>query len=322
MSDPGPVTDAPPRLGRARDWVIGTLLLAGLIVAVSLTTGWRTLLAPWREFGIGEVLALLALSMLSYLLRAVRVHDFFRPVLQGRFPTVLRLSVLHNGAHNLRPMRAGEMVCPGLRGRYFGHGVGRATASLVWIRLMDLHFLGLIGLFSLYLREPSPLWPLAGLLWLIMPVMLLPAGRWLPPLGDGRLGRLRRVVTETAPGSFSRTARLYLWTGLSWSVKFMAFALVLHHFLPVDLWRVILGVMGAELSSVLPIHGVAGSGSYELATVAALVPLGVSPADALAGAVNLHIFLLGVTLLLGLLAFLLPVRSLSVSRAPDARSND
>ena len=102
-------------------------------------------------------------------------------------------------------------------------------------------------------------------------------------------------------------ARVYLWTALTWTLKFAAFASVLKHFVPVAFWRVLAGVMGAELSSVLPFHGIAGSGSYELAAVAALVPLGVDARLALAGAVNLHLFLLGTTLLLGLLAFLLPV---------------
>jgi uncharacterized membrane protein YbhN (UPF0104 family) len=101
---------------------------------------------------------------------------------------------------------------------------------------------------------------------------------------------------------------LYLWTAVSWSLKFVAFALILGHFLPLPIWQVILGVMGAELSSVLPFHGIAGSGSYELATVAALVPFGVEPADALSGAVNLHLFLLGSTLLLGLGALLIRVQ--------------
>jgi hypothetical protein len=40
--------------------------------------------------------------------------------------------------------------------------------------------------------------------------------------------------------------------------------------------------------------------------VAALVPLGVNAKLALAGAVNLHLFLLGTTVLLGALGFLLP----------------
>jgi uncharacterized membrane protein YbhN (UPF0104 family) len=80
-----------------------------------------------------------------------------------------------------------------------------------------------------------------------------------------------------------------------------------------DLWRLLIGVLGAELSSILPFHGIAGGGTYELAAVAALVPFGVSPEAALVGAVNLHLFLLGVTLLLGLLALLLPVQGRRVA---------
>ncbi len=40
--------------------------------------------------------------------------------------------------------------------------------------------------------------------------------------------------------------------------------------------------------------------------MAALVPLGVDARQALAGAVNLHLFVLGTTLILGALALLLP----------------
>ena len=37
-----------------------------------------------------------------------------------------------------------------------------------------------------------------------------------------------------------------------------------------------------------------------------MVPFGVSATDALTGAVNLHLFVLGTTLILGLLALLIP----------------
>lgn len=295
------------RIGRPRDWIIGAILLAALVAGVALTVGWGPLLAPWRDLSSIELLGLLALSTLSYFLRAVRVHDYFRPRFTGDFVTVVRLSVLHNSANNLLPMRAGEMVFPWLMGRYFGHRILDATASLVWIRLLDLHSLGLIGILILYLRQPSWLWPAAALLWL---ALLAPVGlsRRLVPAGDGRGHKALRLMTEAAPESGRRVARVYFWTALIWGSKFLAFAALLHHFLPVDLWLVLIGVMGAELSSVLPFHGIAGSGSYELAMVGALVPLGVSAEAALTGAVNLHLFLLGVTLLLGALALLLPVR--------------
>jgi uncharacterized membrane protein YbhN (UPF0104 family) len=59
---------------------------------------------------------------------------------------------------------------------------------------------------------------------------------------------------------------------------------------------------------VLPFHGIAGSGTYEVAVVGALLPFGVDATAAFAGAVNLHLFVLGMTLILGALALLLPVR--------------
>jgi uncharacterized membrane protein YbhN (UPF0104 family) len=296
-------------LGRARDWLIGGVILAGLVVAVAQTVGWSQLLAPWRELAPALLLAALALSLLSYLLRAVRVYDLFRHRLGGRFPAVLRLSILHNVANNLLPMRAGEMVFPWLMQRYFGLGFGGSLAALVWIRLLDLHFLALAGLLVLQLREPSLLWPLGALLW----VGLMPLIPWLarrvPRSGWGVVGRLLRGLADAAPPSARLTSRLYLWTALSWSLKLAAFAVVLRHFLPLELWRLLVGVLGAELSSVLPFHGIAGSGSYELAAVVALLPFGVGAEAALAGAVNLHLFLLGVTLLLGLVALALPVGS-------------
>jgi uncharacterized membrane protein YbhN (UPF0104 family) len=296
------------RLGRPRDWLVGAALLGGVLLGVAFTVGWAKLLAPWGDLSAGELLPLLLLSALSYGLRAVRVYDYFRPRFRGRFPTVLRLSVLHNSANNLLPMRAGEMVFPWLMGRYFSHGFLDATAALVWIRLLDLHSLGLIGILTLWLRSPSWIWPVAAIAWLALLPLAYKGGSAMPAGEGGGVRRLLRRALQAAPASFGRVLRVYLWTTLIWASKFAAFAALLHHFLPVSLWLVLTGVMGAELSSVLPFHGIAGSGSYELAMVAALVPLGVSPQAALAGAVNLHLFLLGVTLLLGGLAFLLPVQ--------------
>jgi len=301
------VTKNPLRLGRPRDWLIGTVLLIGLVIAVDRTVGWGDLLAPWRTMSPALLGLLLALSALSWLLRAVRAYDFFQERVRGRFLTVVRLSLLHNVANNLLPMRSGELVFPWLMRRYFGHGFLSAGASLVWIRLLDLHFLVLIGLLILWLRAPSPWWAILALVWLAA-IVLLPRLRGQVPSGrTGLLWRLLRFAADAAPTGPALIARLYLWTATSWMTKLFAYAMVMHHFVPIDFWRVLAGVVGAELSSVLPFHGVAGSGSYELAGVAVLVPLGVGLDQALAGAVNVHLFLLGVTLLMGAIAFLLPI---------------
>jgi len=146
-------------------------------------------------------------------------------------------------------------------------------------------------------------------LWLaLVPLGLVVRGSgWVERLPFGRVRRVLAFLLEAAPRDARLLARLYLWTLLTWATKLTAFALVLSHFVDAALWQCLSGVVGAELSSVLPFHGIAGAGSYELTGVAAMVSLGVSVEDALAGAVNLHLFLLGTTFALGLVALFLPV---------------
>ena len=294
--------------GRLRDWLVGAALLAVVVILVESTLGWSIVLAPWATLPPWVLAAAFLLTAASYLLRAIRVRVYFQTELAGQFPALLRLSVLHNSANNLLPMRAGEMVFPWLMRRYFGHEFWAAGASLIWIRLLDLHFLGVIGVVVLWAQVPSPWWGLLVLGWLgLLPLFWLAGCLERKAVGEGRLQRLLGVVAAAAPRERGQVLRLYRWTALSWSLKFVAFALILGHFVPAALWQLVLGVMGAELSTVLPFHGIAGSGSFELAAVAAMVPLGVAPAEALAGAVNLHLFLLGTTLVLGATALLIPV---------------
>lgn len=299
-----------PRLtGRVRDWLIGGLLLIALAVWVDRELGWASLLAPWRTLTPGQLLGLALLSLISYGLRGVRLYRYFPALLHGRFAATLRLSVLHNVANNLLPMRIGEAAMPLLMRRYFGHDLADSALALLWIRFLDLHALLLVALVAGWLAAPHWLWAaaLAGAL------LGLPGGfrmrHWLGRRLSRRPGALAHWLArllDALPQHGGRLAEVYGWTLATWVSKFVAFTLLLQHFTGVAAWQAISGIIGAELSSVLPLHGVAGAGSYEAALVAAMAPTGVEPAAALAGAVNLHLFLLGITLLLGPLALLLP----------------
>lgn len=295
--------------GKVKDWIIGGLILAVLVYWVQTRIGWHTLLTPWRDVSPWQLLYLFLLSLLSYLFRAVRVYDYFFQSLQGRFFATLRLSVLHNFANNLLPMRAGEAVFPVLMKRYFGQGMADSALSLLWIRGLDLHFLIFIALIALYLRENSGFLTLVALLWLGSLLLIYPLRRPLLEFVQHNPNKITRVfqkILVNLPEGQGGFFRVYLWTVLTWVSKFIAFAVVLLHFLDVPLWQAVMGIMGSELSSILPFHGVAGAGSYEVGMVAVLAPLGVNADAVVSGAVNLHLFLLGVTLLLGFLAMLLP----------------
>ena len=123
--------------GRWRDWIIGGLVLVALLYWIQTRIGWGKLLSPWLDMSPLQLLGLFLLSLLSYFFRAVRIYDYFREPLRGRFSDTLRLSVLHNFANNLLPMRAGEAVFPLLMKRYFGQGMADSALSLLWIRGLD-----------------------------------------------------------------------------------------------------------------------------------------------------------------------------------------
>lgn len=293
---------------RLRDWLIGTALLLALLLWVHWQVGWAPLLEPWRSLPAGELLILFGISLLSYLARAIRLYRYFPALLGHHLAATVRLSVLHNVANNLLPMRTGEAVMPLLMKRYFGHDYPDSALALLWIRLMDLHALVLVALGAGWLAAPHPAW----LVGLLVAVTVMPLGYRLrgPALlrltRGGRLAGLLAKLVGALPNRGWRLAEVYAWTLATWATKFIAFSLVFQHLTGVDAWQAVMGVIGAELSSVLPLHGVAGAGSYEAALVVAIVPTGVDAATALAGAVNLHLFLLGVTLALGVLALLLP----------------
>ncbi|MEJ1297217.1 MAG: lysylphosphatidylglycerol synthase transmembrane domain-containing protein [Candidatus Sedimenticola sp. (ex Thyasira tokunagai)] len=295
---------------RLRDWIIGGAILVALLLWVHFAVGWGPLLQPWQSISLSSIAVLLLLSFASYLLRAIRIQAYFPELLQGRFLTTLRLSILHNFANNLLPMRAGEALFPILMRRHFGTSMTDSTFSLIWIRLLDLHVITGIALLSLILATPEWWWIPAIIVWMIaLPLVLLLRETLKEHLGNDKgWQRLLHRIVDNAPPDGGRMSRIYLLTLLSWGSKFVAFAMVLQHFLPLPLWQSLAGIIGAELSSVLPFHGIAGAGSYEVAMLAVLAPLGVNTSDALNGAVNLHLFLLGVTLLLGVASLLLPVR--------------
>jgi uncharacterized membrane protein YbhN (UPF0104 family) len=108
-----------------------------------------------------------------------------------------------------------------------------------------------------------------------------------------------------APSLFWAT---WVWTGVNWGVKLLVFAWVLRAFTPMPLPTALMGSVTGELSSVLPFHGLAGAGTYEAGVMAGLVPLGIDLEPAAVGAVNLHLFVLGASVLTGLLALVVPRR--------------
>lgn len=295
---------SPRRPGGARlRLALGGVIAAGVLLGVHWTLGWGEVLRPWRSLSLFALTAALALAGVGYLARAARVHAYFRPRTRGRFPVSLRLVLVNTFFNNLLPMRLGEASFPLLLRRDFAVPLVSAVAALVWLRLMDLHtliLLGLVGIGPAWL-EPALLVPLV-LAWLALPWLgwrFLDGGA---PVARGRWGRRLAEAAAGLPGDPRVFWECWLWTVAAWMVKVGVFVWLLLAFTGAPPAAAVLGAIGGELTSVLPVHGLAGLGSYEAGVVAGMAPFGVDLRTAVTGALNLHLFLLAVSLLGGLLA--------------------
>ncbi|MDJ0808108.1 MAG: lysylphosphatidylglycerol synthase transmembrane domain-containing protein [Gammaproteobacteria bacterium] len=296
-----------PMLSHRMKLGLGLLALLAFILFIQYYIGWIKLLTPWQQVAVPTLLLIMSQVLFSYAIRARRLYGYFKEEMRGRFAQALKLMLQHNLANNFLPMRSGEVAFPVLMSRYFSVPLTRSVPALLWFRVFDLHTLVLLGLGALgsHWLDPYQL-GFVGVVWLILPWWLFMANRWLlEKVGSetpGRISQLLHKLLDGAPKEKRLLLMTWFWTLLNWSVKLLAFVWLLILFADITTAQALLGVIGGELTSVLPVHGIAGAGTYEAGIVAALLPFGIRPEPALSAAVNLHLFLLGVTLIGGVLS--------------------
>jgi len=301
---------APGRRLPAVGWILGICLFLALILLVERSVGWRTILAPWKAVPLAPLAAAFSLVLASYALRAVRVHRLFMPDTAGHFRRSFRLILLHNLFNNLLPMRSGEASFPLLMKREFGVPFSRSIPGLFYLRILDFHLLLILGAAVLSWNHGGIASAAVALL-LPLPLFAYLLQERARPALEGSTSRLGRAIhrgMEGLPGTASVFWWTWLWTLVNWATKLLVFAWILGTFALVPFGTALLGSVTGEVSSVLPVHGLAGAGTYEAGVAAGLLTLGVEPEAALRGGVNLHLFVLGASILSGALALLVPVR--------------
>ena len=326
-----------PRIG----WFVGFGFLLALAVLIHFSIGWKSLFSPWGKVPARTMVAALGLVLISYAVRAIRLHQYFAPATKGQYPRTLRIQLLHNLFNNFLPMRSGEASFPILMKRNYEVPFTRSIPALLYLRLLDFHFLFLIGLAVFAAGAGTSAWIMV-ILFAPIPFLAFLAQGWvrikvlgrLDPVGGpisrrgligdalggqsqlvgppkaflGKIRDLARKSLDGFPGTPGLFWLVWLWTGLNWSVKLLVFAWILRAFSPMPFSHALLGSITGELSSVLPIHGLAGAGTYEAGIMVGLLPRELDVQAALSGAVNLHLFVLGASVLSGALAYLIPIR--------------
>ena len=298
---------------RAAVTLLNITVIAVFAAAVEHWWGWSRLLTPWRQIE-RPILALAVLGMLaSYGLRALRIYIAEADIPRGRYIACLRLILINNALNLILPARSGEASFPILMQRWFGIDPARATGTLVWLRLLDLQVLATIAAACAaagWLGAESALSTLAwigALLAALAPLLLFLLRRPLAAMLAGRDGRIAGLIARALGGLPQRIGGLLFDLGLTWSawsVKLLALAWVLSQLAGISPVAGLLGAIGGDLSTVLPVHAPGGFGTYEAGVLALLATMTQASGTSLAAAVNLHLLLLTTALLAGAAAWL------------------
>ena len=298
-------------LSAALNWVLSLLVLALFVWAVHHYWGWQRLFVPWAKVPIAFVALVVVAQLSSYSVRAYRVYYAEAEIPRGRWHDCLKLILLNNVMNLLLPARTGEASFPVLLSRWFGINIARGAGTLLWLRLLDLGVLAVLAIAVLGRSFVPGLHPalLAAvcLVGVVAPLLALPVqarvGRRLAGR-DGKLAGLLRKVLDGVPATASRVVVDVGLSWAAWGLKLAALAIVFAQLADLALADALMGAIGGDLSTVLPVHAPGGFGTYEAGVVALVALVADAGPALLAAAVNLHLLVLGIALIGGAYAWL------------------
>ena len=242
-------------------------------------TPWRLLAervatVPWPGW-VGATLGMSA----TYALRAGRLRAEWLWKLRTLglgYRECLQITLLHNAAINILPMRSGEASYSFLLHRRWGVGLGDATASLLWLRLQDMMVLGVLGIAILV---PAPLpWRIGfAVAAIVAAATLLPragapraracalGARARPRAAAPRARKAWHLVAKVAAAFRAARGGAAAWgfAIANWVLKLGIVGVLLTSLANMPAGAGFCGALGGELAGVLPLQAPAGVGTYE-----------------------------------------------------------
>jgi uncharacterized membrane protein YbhN (UPF0104 family) len=286
-----------PMVSKLLYWAV---LFAVLVALFQWVLDWDATLQAWSNLSFHQIATSIALLLASYLARSARLYAHLYTGIHVRFYQCIRIILQHNFFINFLPFRAGEATFPLLIKRQFGISLSQATGILVSFRGFDLLILLTLGLITILtgLQITDQSGTIVRVLLILFSTMCL---LFLLLYNYGySIPWVRKYWIHFKSGLPADTGEIFhllFWTLLAWTTKLFAYASILSAFLQVSTPLSLLSALSGELASSIPIYTPAAFGTFESGVIGVLLPAGINLETALTAAINLHLFILSITLL-------------------------
>ncbi|MGC8869238.1 MAG: lysylphosphatidylglycerol synthase transmembrane domain-containing protein [Sulfurihydrogenibium sp.] len=243
--------------------------------------GFDKVLKFFSLLTLNQILAAFVLYLISYVARTVRwqytlsIKDFYK---------LFKLTVYNTFFNIILPFRTGEVSFFYMLKKENIHIV-ESTMSFIITRFFD--GISLLGLFLWAYLTYKGFYILGILAFIFLPFsffVLLIVFRFIK----------HEKVKEYYKGmvNFRNIVMVYALSILTWLFKFSAFYIILPKETKITLLESVMASSLADLTTVLPIHGLAGIGTYETGYVSILIFLNVPKEVAFLSAFLVHMFII------------------------------
>jgi len=273
---------------------VSILISIGFVYLFYKIIGFDTFLRFLKEVSLTNIFVAFSLYFASYLTRAYRwkitleIKDFLKLFKITAFNTVFNIFL---------PFRTGEFSFFYMLKKE-NISFKDSAISFFFVRLFDL--IALLTVFFTAFFIYKGFYPLAILVFIVAPFSIYILKMVIKYLKFKKLKEFNKEVLD-----LKNVLTLYILSVATFLLKFTGFYLVLPKGINLSYVKSILASAGGDLTTILPIHGIAGIGTYEAGFAGILMFFGVDRELALLSAVFVHLFILVGSALVGLIAFLI-----------------
>jgi len=243
--------------------------------------GFDKVLKFFSLLTLNQILAAFVLYLISYVARTVRwqytlsIKDFYK---------LFKLTVYNTFFNIILPFRTGEVSFFYMLKKENIHIV-ESTMSFIITRFFD--GISLLGLFLWAYLTYKGFYILGILTFIFLPFsffVLLIIFRFIK---HEKVKEYYKVMVN-----FRNIVMVYALSILTWLFKFSAFYIILPKETKITLLESVMASSLADLTTVLPIHGLAGIGTYETGYISILIFLNVPKEVAFLSAFLVHMFII------------------------------